>query len=242
MLWAENKVVSPHDLDMNNILSATGALRLLQDAAYSHMYYNPPSMDQLRAEGKVFLLSRINMNLYAPVNVCEKLVSETCACDSKGFSFIRYSRLKRGDEIVAELTAIWALVDAETKQLLRVSEYPQSYESLSLPGLEPPSRIRIPRDAEMTLRGEYRVSYNDVDINKHVNNTKYPDILCGFLPSMEGKRIIKINLSYVHEAPLGESIKVYSMPGEEDDSYLFRTVREDGQTNVEAYVVLDSID
>ena len=89
--------------------------------------------------------------------------------------------------------------------------------------------------------GEYNVNYNDVDVNRHINNTNYPDILCSFLPDMTKKRASRLSISYLHEAPLGESIKVYLTRGEEDDSYYFRTVRADGQTNVEAYIVLDNI-
>ena len=242
MIWSENKTVSPHDLDFNNVMSASAVLRSLQDAAYSQMYYNPPSMDQLRADGKIFLLSRISMGIYAPLKVCQSFVSQTWACESKGASFLRCSRLMRGDETIAELSATWALVDAETGKLLRVTEYPQNYSNEPPLTMDIPSRLRIPRDTEMKLVGEYRVSYNDVDINRHVNNTNYPDILCGFIPAMEGKRIIKLCINYNHEAPLGDTLKIYRTEGEEEDSYYFRTLRSDGQINIEAYIVLDEVD
>ena len=126
MIWNENKTVSPHDLDLNNILSASGVLRYLQDAAYSQMYHNPPTMDQLRAEGKIFILSRVAMSIYAPATVQEKLVSQSWACESKGFSFNRCCRLMRGEETIAELCAVWALVDADSRRLLRVEDYGQT--------------------------------------------------------------------------------------------------------------------
>ena len=241
MIWNENKTVSPHDLDINNILSASGVLRFLQDAAYSQMYHNPPTMDELRAEGKIFILSRVAMSIYAPAYVQEKLVSQSWACESKGFSFNRCCRLMRGEETIAELCAVWALVDADSRRLLRVEDYGQTYENEPMLTLDAPSRIRIPRDVPLSLVGEYAVSYNDADINLHINNTNYPDILCGFLPDMKGKRVSKISIAYVHEAPLGESIKIYLTRGDEDDSYYLRTVRADGQVNVEAYLELDRI-
>ena len=241
MIWKENVTVSPHDLDLNNILSASGTLRFLQDAAYSQMYHNPPTMDELRAEGKIFILSRVSMSIYAPAYVQEKLVSESWACESKSYSFNRCCRLLRGEETLAELCAVWALVSAEDRRLLRVEEYGQSYENEPPLTLDAPTRIRIPQDAPLSLVGEYAVSYNDVDVNRHINNTNYPDILCGFLPDMCGKRVSKISIGYLREAPLGESIKIYLARGDEEDSYFFRTVRADGQVNVEAYLELDEI-
>ena len=242
MIWSEHKKVTPHDIDINDLLSASGALRYMQDAAYFQMFYNPPSMAELRRDGKIFLLSRVSMSIYAPIRVGEELVSESWACESRGVSFLRCCRLLRGEETVAELSSIWALKDAVDGRLLRIEDYPQSYENHPPLTLDAPSRIRIPRDASQKLVGEYTVRYNDCDINMHINNTKYPDILCGFVPNMLGKRVAKISISYCHEAPLGENIKVYIARGEEDDSYYFRTVREDGQVNVEAYLALDGIE
>ena len=241
MIWSENKKVTPHDLDINNLLSASGALRYMQDAAYFQMYYNPPSMDQLRADGKIFLLSRVSMSIYAPVKVGDELVAQSWACESKGVSFLRSCRLLRGDETVAELSSVWALKDAESGRLLKIEDYPQSYDNQPPVTLDSPSRVRIPRDTALKLVGEYSVGYNDCDINRHINNTKYPDILCGFVPDMTDKRVAKISISYCHEAPMCENVKVYIGMGDEDDSYYFRTVRCDGQVNVEAYLELDDI-
>ena len=242
MIWSENKKVTPHDIDINDILSASGALRYMQDAAYFQMLHNPPSMLDLRRDGKIFLLSRVSMNVYAPMRVGEELVSESWACESKGVSFQRCCRLLRGEETVAELSSVWALKDAESGRLLKIEDYPQSYDNHDPLTLDAPSRVRVPRDATLKLVGEYAASYNDCDLNMHINNTRYPDILCGFVPDMLGKRVAKLSISYSHEAPLGESVKVYIARGEEDDSYYFRTVREDGQVNVEAYMVLDDIE
>ena len=241
MIWSENKTVSPHHLDFNNVASASAILRYMQDAAYGQMYHNPPSMDDLRKENKVFVLSRLVMNVYAPLHVCEELVAESWACESRGASFLRCCRLKRGEETVAEVTAIWALVDAETKRLLRVSEYDPPYSCEPPLEMDAPARIRIPRDAEMTLVGEHSVIYSEVDINRHINNTNYPDILCSYAGDMRGKRVSRISLNYCHEAALGDTLKVYSAEGEEEGSVIFRTIRSDGQVNVEAEIFFDQL-
>lgn len=235
MIYSEPKTVSPHDLDENNIASASAILRYLQDSAYGQMYNNPPSMDDLRRDGKTFLLSRIAFTSYQPLKVYDKLISQSWACESKGASYLRCGRLLRGDDVVAELMAIWALIDIPSKRLLRVSEYPQPYTNEPPLELEMPTRLRIPKDAEMSLLGEYTVFYRDVDLNRHINNTNYPNILCSMLPDMSGKRVTKAVINYNHEAALGNTIQVYSMPHASDpDTVLFRTVRPDGQTNVEA--------
>lgn len=238
MIWSEKKVVSPHDLDENDIASASAILRYLQDAAYGQMYANPPSMDDLRREGKTFLLSCLSLSIHAPLWVYDTVVSESWACESKGASYLRCGRLRRGEETVAELSAVWALVDTRTRALLRVSEYPQSYSSEPPLTSAMPTRLRIPRSTVLTRVGEYTAIYRDIDINRHINNTGYPDILCSFLPDMKGKRVSHLMISYCHEAALGDTLEIYSAAQTEDGAWLMRTVRPDGQTNVEARLEL----
>ena len=241
MKWSIKRTVSPHDLDLNDIASPSAALRFMMEAAYMQMQYCKPTMNELRAENKVFIVSRTSMSIYAPINVCDEITVSSWACESKGVSFLRCAEITRDGQRVAELASVWALVNPETRSLWRVTDYEPQYETEPPSELDLPSRIRIPKEIPLTLSGEYRVSYNDADLNKHINNTHYPDILCGFLPSMEGKRVIKFAISYVHEAPIGTTLKVY-VSKEDDGSFWVRTVNEDGSVNVEAEIILEDIE
>lgn len=240
MKWSITRAVSPHDLDLNDIASPSAYLRFMQEAAYMQMQSCKPSMSELRAENKAFVVSRLTMSLYAPLNVCDEITATSWACDSKGVSFLRCAEITRDGQRVAELASIWALVNPETRSLWRVTDYLPQYSTEPPSELDLPSRIRVPKDLNLTLAGEYRVGYNDADLNRHINNTHYPDILCAFLPSMEGKRVIKLSISYIHEAPIGKTLKVY-VSKEDDGVFWVRTVNEDGTVNVEAEIVLEQV-
>ena len=105
--------------------------------------------------------------------------------------------------------------------------------------LDMPTRFRIPSHVNPVLVGDRLTEYADVDMNRHMNNTHYPDILCGYIPEISGNRVISMTLNFVNEAPLGERIKIYS--GKSDGSYYFRTKRPDGKVNVEAEFILEEI-
>lgn len=204
------------------------------------MQYNGPTMDELRAENKVFIVSRTSMSIYSPLRVCDEITASSWSCDSRGVSFLRCAEITRNGQRVAELSSVWALVNPETKALWRVTDYNPPYGNEPPSELDLPSRIRIPKETPLSLAGEYRVSYGDADLNRHINNTRYPDIICGFLPSMEGRRVIKFAISYLHEAPINTEIKVYTSR-EDDGVFWIRTVNEDGSVNVEAEAVLEDI-
>ena len=91
----------------------------------------------------------------------------------------------------------------------------------------------------MSLVGERSILYADVDQNGHLNNTHYPDILCSYLPNMHHSRVISMVVSFVSEAPLGESVKIYC--GEYDGMYYVRSVRANGAVNAEAEFMLETV-
>ena len=59
MKWTEYIKVSPHDTDINTVVSASSLIRYMQDAANSQLHNLGPSNEDLRADGKAFILSLI---------------------------------------------------------------------------------------------------------------------------------------------------------------------------------------
>ncbi len=230
--------VSPHDLDVNNLASASAVLRYMQEAAYRHLEVCPPTMDELRAENKVFVLSRVSYSIYDELKTGDEIEVSSWPSESRGVSFPRCARITRNGATVAELISLWALIDPINKSFWRADAYKPDFEYEDPIELDMPSRFRIPADVEMSLVGEYTARYCDVDVNKHINNTHYPDILCSFIPSMIGRRVVSLSISYLHEAPLGSEIKVYCSK-EDDGTFYLRTVLENGQVNVEAQMIME---
>ncbi len=239
MKWTENYVVNIHDADMNGIVSASGILRYMEDASNKQMLAQKPSYEELLEQGYAFILSRLGLSVYAPIHAYESITVETWAVASRGVTYNRCYRILRDGEIVAEATSVWALVGVEDRKLHRVGEVTLHYWEDEPLELDLPVRFRIPPEVPLTLRGERTVLYPDVDQNRHMNNTRYPDLFCSFFPEIQNSRVITSVLSFVSEAPLGETLKIYC--GEYDGMYYVRSVRSDGSVNAEAEFMLEPI-
>ena len=239
MKWTETYTINIHDADMNGIVSVSGILRYMEDASNRQMRAQKPSYEDLLAQGYSFILSRIGLSVYAPLHAYETITVETWAVASRGVIYNRCYRVLREGEIVAEATTAWALVGVEDRKIHRVGEIPLNYWEDEPLELDLPARFRIPNEVELTLRGERMVLYPDVDQNRHMNNTKYPDLFCSFFPDMQNSRVITAVISFVNEAPLGENLKIYC--GEYDGMYYVRSVRSDGSVNAEAEFMIEPI-
>lgn len=236
-----------HDTDTNGIIYPTRLFMFLQETAHGHtnsMNCAPEVM--IERDGGCFWLTRICVSILADIHWDDELEVVTYATDdSRGFSFNRCFEVYRGGEMVCEAYSVWALMNLTTMRPTAVKDW-----SIDL-GLEPPVKpsaplhVRIPKDIDMKENGEHTVCYRDIDYNGHMNNARYPDVICGFIPfeMLEGKRVGEISISFLHEAPRGETIKgFYGEDGEEKDVFYVRTTRcSDGNTNIEARVRLTEV-
>ena len=241
MKWEEKYRVRFHDTDSKEILSASGTFKYIQEAAMCQLNSQKPTYTDLVNQGKAYLLSAIRVEMYYPIYACENIIARSWACPSKGVSFVRSYEIERDGEIVCEATSSWALISIADKKLIKVDDADTSNYSTDEPiKTEHPLRIRIPSALPMSLMGEYTVKYADIDINGHMNNTNYADMLCNYIPEMSSLRIKSVCINYSTEAKLDETLKVYM--SKIDGKYYFRTVRSDGKTNVEAEFITERLD
>lgn len=227
--------VDIHDVDFNGIAKTSSIMKYIQTAAQCQLAENGKSYDELRQNNRAFILSRLKLEVLKPLRAYAPLTAVTYPCDSRGYSFLRCYALESDGEIVARAISVWALIDTETRSLVKVNDF-----DLGLPTL-PKNEIilgamRLP--STLTDIGGYGVHYGDVDQNMHMNNTKYPDMYSSFLP-LGGKMIRSITINYSSEALMGEKLRVQR--AEEDGYFYFRTVRSDGKVNSEAQIELCDI-
>ena len=227
--------VDIHDVDFNGVARASALMKYIQSAAQSQLTENGMSYDELKLKKRAFLLSKVKIELTSTVRAYEKLTAITFPCNSRGYSFLRCYKLQRNGETIGRAASVWALIDTSTHSLIRVNDFDlglQTYDTLDMPL----TRIVIPSNIEDV--GTYTVNYSDTDQNKHMNNTRYPDMYSNFLP-LENKRIESITIFYSNEAPMGEKLTVQRAYS--DGIYYFRTVREDGKVNTEAEIKICDI-
>jgi acyl-ACP thioesterase len=227
--------VDVHDVDFNGIAKTSSILKYVQTAAQCQLTEGGMSYDNLKADNKAFILSKLKLEVMKPLCTYAPLTAITYPCESRGYSFLRCYELKSDGETVARAISVWALVNTETRSLVKVNDF-----NLDLPILPQNGLVIGSMKMPSTLIdiGGYGVHYGDVDRNNHMNNTKYPDMYSNFLP-LAGKMISSITISYLNEAQIGEKLRVQR--AEENGIYYFRTVRSDGKVNSEAKIELVDI-
>lgn len=226
-----------HDTDATRRVRPSQLLVYMQETSNQHVASIGMPLDELRDKKCLaFILSRLRFVIHKPLYAFEDITVETFTTPGRGYSSCRAFRILRGEEIIAEADSTWALVNTETGALCRPEESGYPFENEEAPEISMPNRIRFPSDVTPEEIGTRRIVYSDLDYNMHMNNTRYPDMLCDFLPAEDVERVCGMTLSYLHEATFGHTLRI--LRAKKDDCYFFRTVDGDGTACLEAQIQL----
>ena len=237
MIYTERYTTRWHDTDAERRVRPTQLLVYMQETSNKHLASSGTSLEVLRDRDRLaFILSKIKLVIHKSLYAYEDIEVDTWTAESRGFGFLRFFRIRRGADVIAECESVWALVGLDDGKLHRVDEVNIAWQHGEPIALDIPPRFRVPKTEELDIYGSRRIVYSDLDYNMHMNNTKYADMLCDFLPLDEVQYIRAMSLSYVHEARFGDTVSVYGT--KRDNSYLIRTVNEAGDVCLEAEVLL----
>lgn len=236
MKFSTKYTIRWHDTDANRLLRPSALLMYMQETANHQLRASNMDLDRLRDErGLGFLLSRVSVCIYSQLHAYEEIEVQTWIVEGKGLSFHRCFRVLRGEETVAEAFTVWGLMDLQGKRLVRQENFQYPFGGDDPISLSLPVRFRLPSLSEMEPVGERTIVYSDLDYNRHMNNTHYPDMLCDFTPNILNRGVSGMTLSYLHEAAFGKNLTVYRAQAE--DEFLFRTVDGEGNICLEAKLV-----
>lgn len=227
-----------HDTDAERRVRPSALLVYMQETSNRHVADSGMSLDELRdKKGLAFILSRIRIVFHRPLFAFEDIRVETFTTPSRGYSSTRCFRVLSGETVIAEADTLWALVDIKDKRLRTFDEAGYLFEDEEPLNINIPSRTRMPADLTPRAVGERPILYSDLDYNMHMNNTKYPDMLCDYMPIDAVSRIKGMSLSYLREAAYGDRIKIER--AEKNGIYYFRTLNSAGEVCLEAAVITE---
>ena len=249
MYYAETFRTKWHDTDAGGCLRPSAVVMYMQETANLQLRKWGCDVNSLHHDRRMgFLLSRIALRIEKPIRAYEDIEVRTWCIDNRGYNFIRCFSVHRlgadgGDEMTALAVSHWALVDVHDGKMIRTTDFRRDFPYGDLPDESVlPRRIRIPATADMEVVGERKIVYSDLDFNRHMNNTKYPDMICDFLPSMDGKWVTTLSLSYLREGAFGDTLTIHRAPvADTPDAYLIRTTRPDGTVCLEAEIRLSDV-
>lgn len=216
--------VPDFECDINNHMKLSYLLRHLQDVSTSQLDEMGLGYHRLFQEGTVFLLSKIGVQINRMPTAGENVVFRTAPQGVKGAQFRRESYLESATgEVLAMAQSIWFVVNPTTWKIVRPSAFAHALPAV--PEEERMANIGVDRvrpEGSVVLTGEKRVLYSDMDLNQHLNNTVYADIITDHIPFdvIKSQILSRVFIHYHNQAVWNDTVAVTTTQAENGWYYI----------------------
>lgn len=203
-----------NDFDMNGRIRMSSVLHFLSDVAGIAYASYGSDREWLLQHEQVFLLSQFRIEFSKMPHSQENAKMEimTWETGSKGATFVRNFRITDEDnEQIALACSTWLLVDPKEHKILRPKDLAGETCPIELEYKpELPQKLRFdPEKLVYTEHSSYAVRYSDIDLNRHVYNAKYADMICNALPEEYMEKVpAEFQIQYKQEAKLGDVLHI----------------------------------
>lgn len=171
--------------------------------------------DTLHVHHTAWVLTRMHIHFEEPLKWRDNVTLYTWHKGASGLFYLRDFDLKdAAGRSRVKATTSWVVIDERTRRMVR----PEDLKDLLDPDMkvddaiaEPVQKIVLPKgDPEMT--GEHTVSYSDLDLNGHTNNSRYVVWAMDCLPKEVTDSPVKdIYINFVKETLPGDMVQLCAL-------------------------------
>ena len=207
-VFREELLLRSKDVDLHRNLRLSRLFELLQEASIRHTEQLGMGREKTLDKGILWIVGLQRAEISRMPVYDEQIVLKSWPGKTMHLFFPRYYQIETAaGEVLVRASALWSLVDQETRKLV----FPEKY-GVVIEGVSTGEEISLPvspRKLELTEESPFRVPFSYVDLNGHMNNTRYFDLAEDCIPaSREGRKLRLVQTEYVSEARLGDTLTV----------------------------------
>ncbi len=211
------------DIDIWGYLKPTAILNVCQESAYMHSSQVGFGYHNLAESGTAWVLSRVKAEIERLPIWGEQIHLRTWHKGQSGlFSLRDYIFYDAHDIPIIRVTTSWLIINIKTRRITRVDRIFAADDPLRLVEYKcdaiaaEAERLEMP--AEQISLGEHHVRYSDMDVNHHVNNTRYMEWACDYSPQQMNpeRRLSSFCVNFNHEAKFDEKVALQSCSPTQD--------------------------
>jgi acyl-ACP thioesterase len=223
-VWTQNYDVNTIVLDHQKRISLVGMLNFLQDTAWIHAENLGWGYDDLVMKGTIWVLSRQKLVMTDWPVWKDKVTIHTWPRRSGSVMALREFEILVGDRKVGECTTSWLVLDWTTRKIQKLDRIMTGMATRSEGVLDIAAERIAPRH-DLPEVARFEVRNSDLDVNGHVNNTRYAQWLTDTMTADELARtaITEYEVNFLAETGVGDTVVIERDDGTPDaDGTLWR--------------------
>ena len=209
--------ISSYHADFMQQLSSVSLFCFLQESAWHHATSKGFGYEHLVERNEFWILTKVHVLINRMPNWAEKIRLETWGKEPEPLTAFRdFEIFDSNNQLVIRATTSWLILNIQTHRPVRLTHFADDFPVVNRQAIaEKPQKIQIPASNGIKSR-VFTIFPSDIDLNLHVNNTKYVQWAMDCIP-LEFQRqhyLCEINVNFLSESHIGES---YYIEAYQDD-------------------------
>lgn len=212
LTWEESFNVRIYDTDFNNKIKISSIFNYMQEAATNHADHLNWGREELIDKKLFWVLSRVRVDVLDFPEFGDKVKIETWPKGiEKLFALRDFKIFNSKGQTIAKATSSWLIIDSEKLRPQRPKVFIENTGNFKKDHAlsEVPGKISECKEKELIFKK--RVGYSDIDINQHMNNVKYVELITDSFSQTKFKRqkIKTMQVNFLSECKFGNEIQVF---------------------------------
>lgn len=228
------------DIDCHYRIRPATLLGFLQDvAAEAASQFHATREEMVKKYNLFWMVARVRYQLTAPISWGQVLTIQTWHRGSDKTLMYRDYLLSVDGREVGRATTVWVLCDLTTRKLARFSSFEEfkGTDGGALCWDTKVPHLRLPEGLETVERR--RMHFSEMDVNGHINNTRYADFMCDAVGSRLERPdcyVSELQIGYLEECKPGETLELQLT--QQDGRYYIQGVGGGSSPRFQGYLVL----
>lgn len=213
--------VRSNEIDYRGQATIPVLVGYMQEAAWENTVNLGISMYDLLERGLTWVLQRMRVEMFRYPVHSDKITVETWASGRERVFLHRDFRIyNQARELLGQATSVWLVMDVVKRQLVSVPDFIMAVEVV--PGSEPLpfAKGKLAQLQAAQHEQQILVRWHDIDLNRHVTNTRYLQWALDTLPLelLEQNQLQQLDIIFKSESILGDTVTSAAAPTTEGEN------------------------
>ncbi|WP_273324743.1 acyl-[acyl-carrier-protein] thioesterase [Vallitalea guaymasensis] len=230
-IGTESYRLGTYAVDFENRIKMSTIFNYMQECAINHAHSQSYGVKEMTEEGLFWILSRAYIDVLEYPKLGDTITVKTWTKGTDKIFVLRDFKVYSSDRVIANVTTNWVIVDWKKMRPQRPKILNGTIDNLEdeYAVKEVPGKIFDVDNKEHVF--DKNISYCDIDINHHVNNVRYVEmVLDSFCEDYYLKRQPKIlHINFLNQCKYGQTIELHKGYNKETDNYYVEGVDKDSR-------------
>jgi acyl-ACP thioesterase len=205
LVWQERFKLRTYDVDFNNKMKVSSLFNFMQEAASNSANTQGFGYDDMVAKQLYWVISRAKIEFSSFPVLDEEIIIETWPRTTDKLYAIRDFIIYHQDKTeIARATTSWLMINGASMRPQRLNSSQITFaileEKIAVEALC--EKLELNKENKTETINTVKIGYNDIDINQHVSNVKYVELIFNAYPIelLKKKQISKFEINFMTES------------------------------------------